>query len=61
MTTRGLRWFELKGRKLWYYDNEDDARPIRGMLNGTPKGYIDCVAATVSLFEDNDGDGQVTL
>ena len=37
---------------------EREAKPIKGHPLGTPKGYIDCVGCTVSLFEDDD-DAQV--
>ena len=51
------RWFVLKDRKLWYYENEGDAKSIRGSPNGLPKGYFDTTAAKISMFEDDDDEG----
>ena len=51
------RWFVLKDRKLWYYEDEGDTKPIRGSPNGLPKGYFDTTAAKISMFEDNDEEG----
>ena len=48
------RYFILKGRKLWYYETQGDARPARGKPNGEPKGYYDCEGATFSMFEEED-------
>jgi hypothetical protein len=51
------RWFVLKNRRLWYYEQEADAKPIRGKPDGLPKGYFDTTAAKVTPFEDHDDEG----
>jgi hypothetical protein len=51
------RWFVLKDRRLWYYEQEADAKPIRGHPNGLQKGYFDTTGAKFTMFEDNDDEG----
>ncbi len=51
------RWFVLKNRRLWYYEQEADAKPTKYSPDGLPKGYFDTTGAKITLFEDNDDDG----
>ena len=45
------RWFVLRERRLWYYENRGDSKPMKGKPEGLPKGWFDTTAAKVARIK----------
>ena len=52
------RYFILRNRKIYYYENEEEATPTQNGGKAYHKGYIDLVGCGVETFEDVDDGGE---